>query len=61
VIMATAWILKDNGSDNPLAPDTKNQRDLTTQLVVSIALGLSAFVAFCVSQIRSIHFDKCSS
>lgn len=47
--MATAWISKDNGSDNPLAPDTKNQRDLTTQLVISIALGLSAFVAFCVS------------
>ena len=26
-----------------------NQRDITTQSVISIALGLAAFLAFCVS------------
>lgn len=28
---------------------TKNQRDVQTQTVVSIALGLVAFLSFCVS------------
>lgn len=27
---------------------TKNQRDIQTQVVVSIALGLTAFLVFCV-------------
>ena len=37
----------DTNPKNPLAPD-ENQRDITTQLVVSIALGLIAFLTFCV-------------
>ena len=34
----------DNGTD-----PTKDPRDLATQAVFSIALGLSAFLTFCVS------------
>ena len=57
VIMATAWTLKDDGTTNPLAPDTENQKDLTTQLVLSIALGLSAFLGFCVSHALETPFE----
>ncbi len=59
--MATGWTMKENGPTNPLAPDTKNQKDLTTQLIISIALGLSAFIAFCVSQTLTIGFYYCLS
>ena len=47
--MASAWTSGGNETSpsNPLAPDA-NQRDITTQLVVSIALGLTAFLTFCV-------------
>ncbi len=59
--MATAWTLKEDGTTNPLTPDTENQKDLTTQLVLSIALGLSAFLGFCVSQALETPVDLCSS
>ena len=34
----------DNGTD-----PTKDPRDLATQAIISIVLGLSAFLTFCVS------------
>ena len=44
--MATVHITEGNPYDN----QTKNQRDVTTQSIISIALGLAAFLAFCVSE-----------
>ena len=45
--MASIW-----AADHPSKPstDTKDTvREIVTQLVISIALGLSAFLGFCVS------------
>lgn len=44
--MATIMTAADNTYDS----QTKNQRDIITQSVLSIALGLAAFLAFCVSR-----------
>lgn len=38
----------DNGSDRPFQDPFKQQRDLYTQFVISFALGLGAFLSFCV-------------
>ena len=42
---------------NELRNQTDNQRDLETQAVISVALGLSAFLTFCVkyAQQRSLQ------
>jgi hypothetical protein len=44
--MATFWATKDSVQ---YGDQTKNQRDIITQSIISIAFGLSAFLAFCVS------------
>ena len=44
--MASAWA--DKGQE-PNPNSNQNQRDVTTQLVISVALGLFAFLGFCVS------------
>ena len=43
-----------NHTGDPYQNQTKNQRDIQTQSVVSITLGLVAFTSFCVSLIWSI-------
>ena len=43
-----------NHTGDPYQNQTKNQRDIQTQSVISIALGLVAFTSFCVSQIQHI-------
>lgn len=48
--MATILTAADNTYDS----QTKNQRDIITQSVLSIALGLAAFLAFCVSRSKQI-------
>ena len=45
----------DTGNDY-LRDQTENNRDLITQSAISIALGLSAFIAFCVRS--SLHAGK---
>lgn len=54
--MATLHITEGNPYDN----QTKNQRDVTTQSIISIALGLGAFLAFCVSDMsnRNLIFEE---
>jgi len=48
--MATIWMRDKTGSD-----DLKHdQRDLVTQFIVSVALGLSAFLGFCVGSSMGI-------
>ncbi len=48
--MATIWVRDKTGSD-----DLKHdQRDLVTQAIISIALGLSAFLGFCVGSMIEI-------
>ena len=39
---------KDKPGDN-VSKQTHDQRDLATQAIISCALGLGAFIAFCVS------------
>ena len=38
-----------NGGERRWDDQTKEQRDLYTQFVISFALGLGAFLSFCVS------------
>lgn len=38
----------DNGGEHRWEDQTKQQRDLYTQFVISFALGLGAFLSFCV-------------
>ncbi len=46
--MTSIWAAdKDPYKD---ASRSQNQRDITTQAVISIALGFFAFLAFCVSE-----------
>lgn len=51
--MATAVTAADNGTDHE-GPgrrwEDQIQGDLYTQLVISLALGVSAFLTFCVSE-----------
>ena len=60
--MASAWV--DKGSDED-PNHNQNQRDVTTQLVISIALGLIAFLSFCVRislpppALRQKTFEAC--
>ena len=44
--MASAWIRADR-DDYKDQSKSQNQRDITTQSVISIALGLFTFLAFC--------------
>lgn len=37
------------------AKDAENQRDLYTQMVISVLLGLTAFLSFCVSTFEKIR------
>ena len=46
--MEPLWI-RNAGDAYKDQSQNHNQRDLTTQSVISIALGLAAFLAFCVS------------
>jgi hypothetical protein len=52
----------DDGSKRPWRPNdpVKEQRDLYTQFVISTALGLSAFLAFCVRVLLlwCVGFDR---
>ena len=38
-----------DNSTNPWVGQTKNQRDIATQSVISIVFGFGAFITFCVS------------
>ena len=42
--MTSVWV--DSADENP--NHNQNQRDVTTQLVISVALGILAFLGFCV-------------
>ena len=44
--MASAWMVADPEGYQKQS-DSQNQRDITTQIVISIALGFFAFLAFC--------------
>lgn len=46
-VWTTIDTLKD-GRERRWGDQTQEQRDLYTQFVISIALGLCAFLAFCV-------------
>jgi archaellum biogenesis protein FlaJ (TadC family) len=49
VAATTAVVAATVTSNEPKWEDqTRNQRDLYTQFVISISLGLSAFIAFCI-------------
>ena len=51
-VLSVAAVASDTpgeGNQPRWADQTKGQRDLYTQLVISVAVGLSAFMAFCVS------------
>jgi len=47
--MASAWL---QGDRDPIREQTKNQRDIETQAIISIALGIIAFTAFCILRPR---------
>lgn len=49
--MATLRITKGGMYDD----QTKNQRDIITQAVISVGFGLAAFLAFCVSSLWSLN------
>lgn len=46
--MANLSIFADDGKPDTDPTDQGNQRDINTQLALSIALGLVAFLTFCV-------------
>jgi hypothetical protein len=46
--VAAAAATETGDDSRKWADQTKNQRDIYTQLVISLALGLSAFISFCV-------------
>ena len=48
--MASMWTM-DEGDQ--YRNQTKNQRDIQTQSVISVAFGLIAFISFCVSWCRA--------
>lgn len=45
---------------DPREEASQGQRDLYTQLIISIALGLTAFIAFCVSRVRMCSCEQSS-
>jgi hypothetical protein len=48
-VVTAAVTAADNGThDEPDLDPTKKTRDIYTQLVISSALGITAFLAFCV-------------
>ena len=49
--------LFDDGRERRWGDQTSEQRDLYTQFVISIALGLGAFLAFCVCISGQYRFD----
>jgi hypothetical protein len=42
--------LEDCMGDDPTRPYSASDKDTIVQLVISLALGLSSFIAFCVSR-----------
>lgn len=48
VIASSTATNRPGGVHEPWQRQTKSQRDLYTQLVISSVLGLGAFLAFCV-------------
>jgi len=50
----TAFADNPDGGENRWGDQLNDQRDLYTQFVISCALGLSAFLAFCVCSSVSI-------
>jgi hypothetical protein len=51
----TAFADKPDGGERRWEDQLKEQRDLYTQFVISSALGLSAFMTFCVCESNLIH------
>lgn len=51
----------DDGSKRRWEDQLKEQRDLYTQFVISSALGLSAFLTFCVGVSVTMRCGSCSS
>ena len=51
--MASVWKL---GQGIDYRDQTKNQRDIQTQAVISITLGVIAFTSFCVSH-HAVRYD----
>lgn len=50
--VASAVATNNPGRSDPRWDDqTRGQRDLYTQFVISVALGLSAFLSFCVCRL----------
>ena len=47
-VKAMAMALDENPIHEPWRDQTRGQRDLVTQLVISSVLGLGAFFSFCV-------------
>ena len=55
-MMATFWASKQKGNYDT---DEGDQQDVAVQAVISIALGLGAFLTFCVCNIRlESHFES---
>ena len=52
------WASHKDKLDGGVDKQTHDQRDLATQATISVVLGLSAFIAFCVS--RNVMADKYS-
>ena len=48
--MEDFWAARKDKSDGDVSKQTHDQRDLATQATISCALGLGAFIAFCVSR-----------
>ena len=47
--MGKMWLTEEEGPSDSYRNMTKNQRDVQTQVVISIVFGLLAFLSFCVS------------
>jgi hypothetical protein len=54
----TAFAVKPNDRERRWEDQLKEQRDLYTQFVISSALGLSAFLTFCVCFLDSDDFES---
>ena len=50
--------MNSNSTEPDWKDQTKNPRDLGVQVVISVALGLTAFLAFCVSKSSLTTFEK---
>ena len=54
------WILEAGDSDHPVCKGDEyvgpGNKDTWYQFIISVSLGISAFLSFCVSQVQTIIY-----